>query len=159
MSELRKCKVCEKSKPLDKFYSNKGYKSYTCKACRTAQNNKRRNSSHVEFLKQAHTSLKSSRTKQGFEFVVSVEDLCDIWDTQNGRCALSGVLMTRHRDNTGVKDTNASIDRIDPNEGYYKSNVQLLCWRVNQMKHNMTEASFWFWVRNCNDHLESRAED
>lgn len=33
---------------------------------------------------------------------------------------------------------NMSIDRIDPNKGYTKDNVQLVCAQVNMMKSDMS---------------------
>lgn len=43
--------------------------------------------------------------------------------------------MTFYLDN-GRTFTNISIDRITPNLGYTKENIQLVCMAVNQMKSN-----------------------
>jgi len=151
--ETRACKVCEKEKPLDKFPMSHGYRGRTCKACKHARKDAIRNRSYEDFLKYALAGLKHSREKkQGMEFTVTVDDLIDLWEEQDGRCALSGLVMTRHR-GFGETTTNASIDRIDPAKGYVKSNIQLVCWQANKMKHALPQPEFFFWIRQINDTL------
>jgi len=82
-----------------------------------------------------------------------------MWETQDGRCALSGVLMTHHRDGAlgdgKQKDLNASIDRVNPQGPYSRENVQLAAARVNIMKHTLGEEMFIWWVKNIHNHLLS----
>lgn len=40
--------------------------------------------------------------------------------------------------NNGRVNTNVSIDRIDSTKGYLKTNVQLVCMVVNQMKSDLS---------------------
>lgn len=63
--------------------------------------------------------------------------MLDMWSKQNGLCALSGIPMT-HKIYAGKINTNLSIDRIDPNEGYTRNNTQLVCSCVNMMKGMLT---------------------
>ena len=133
---------------------NRGYRANTCKSCRTDQANLVRNSSPRDFLRKALVGLRSSRSKQGFEFTLTLDELVDIYNQQEGICALSGVLMTRHRDGSGERPTNCSIDRINPTRGYTKRNIQLVCWQVNKMKHGLMEPEFWWWIQNICRHGE-----
>ena len=75
-----------------------------------------------------------------------------MWEMQDGKCALSGMLMTHQRDGTygdrKQKDFNASIDRINPQGPYVRENVQLVAARVNTMKHTLGEEMFIWWVKN-----------
>ena len=59
-----------------------------------------------------------------------------LWDTQHGKCAISGIDMT-YIANCGRIPTNVSVDRIDSSKGYIKGNVQLVCMAVNQMKNDL----------------------
>jgi len=154
VTATRVCKVCEQQLPESRFSVNQGYRANTCKSCRTDQNNAIRNSSASDFLRQALVSLKSSRSKQGFEFTLTHDDLLGIYEAQGGICALSGVLMTRHRDGSGERPTNCSIDRINPTRGYTRRNIQLVCWQVNKMKHGLMEPEFWWWIQNICRHSE-----
>ena len=154
MTATRVCKVCEQELPETRFSLTRGYRSNTCKKCRTDQANIVRNSSPQDFLRKALVGLRSSRSKQGYEFTLTLEELVDIYNKQEGICALSGVLMTRHRDGSGERPTNCSIDRINPTRGYTRRNIQLVCWQVNKMKHGLMEPEFWWWIQNICRHSE-----
>lgn len=104
--------------------------------------------SRDRYFSVALSSLKHARTKQNYEWDISVEDVRELYEEQDGLCALSGVLMTTHRDGTGARETNASVDRISPDVGYRRNNIQLVCWAVNKMKGTLNQAEFWFWCEN-----------
>ena len=54
--------------------------------------------------------------------------------------------MTHIRTHDVEGDTNISIDRIDPEGLYDIENIQLVCKRVNFMKHNNNQKNFLNWV-------------
>lgn len=74
---------------------------------------------------------------------LDAEFLAQMFSEQNGRCAVTGVPMTTLRG--GRHYTNVSIDRIDSNRGYERSNVQLVCLVVNLMKLDMDMIEFRNW--------------
>jgi hypothetical protein len=86
--------------------------------------------------------------KQGVQYDLTNEDVVDLWDSQNGKCALSGVLMTHQRDGTygdkKPKEFNASIDRINPNGPYVRENVQLVA--ANRKYHEAHVRSGYVFV-------------
>jgi len=68
---------------------------------------------------------------------LTIEDLLALWRNQNGRCVLTGITMTW---GTGrIEPTSMSVDRIDPQIGYSKENVRLICHSVNMFRGNMTD--------------------
>ena len=69
-----------------------------------------------------------------------------LYESQKGRCALSGVPMT-HEVGKGRVYTNISIDRIDPSRGYEEGNIQLVCVIVNIMKSGMSVEALINWCR------------
>jgi hypothetical protein len=73
--------------------------------------------------------------------VISLDALEVIWNTQQGRCALTGWPMTMELGN-GVIPTNCSIDRIDATKGYIVGNIQLVCRAVNVAKHDLSMQDF-----------------
>lgn len=84
--------------------------------------------------------LKRKEEKQD----IPIDYLMDLWESQKGLCALSGVPMTHIRGQGNV-GTNISIDKIDPNKGYLKGNIQLVCRVINHMKwtSNLSELTWW----------------
>ena len=99
---------------------------------------------------------KYAAKKRGLAFEIDIDKVMQIWEEQRGRCALSGVLMQAAKDGKGRrgKDLNVSLDRIDQEKGYLYSprNVQLVCLRVNFMKHTMEESDLFWWCQNIVDH-------
>lgn len=78
---------------------------------------------------------------------ISMEDALNLFYSQNGKCAISGVeiLLTKSYGN-GSEQT-ASLDRIDSSKGYTKDNIQWVHKRVNIMKMDMTDKEFIHWCK------------
>lgn len=149
--EKHLCKECRKELKEDHFeFFKKKYGLYRRKVCRKCyyeQRNKVRSSTPYNYLKIVIQQLKSKRVKEGVEWDLSWEELCEVWDDQEAVCALSGVLMT-HKKGDGHQELNATIDRVDGSGPYTKDNVQLVCHRANLIKHTMTEDDLYWWCRN-----------
>jgi len=86
------------------------------------------------------------RMARSYHSELTAEDLMELYRKQEGKCAISGELMT-FRVGKGRTLTNCSLDRIDPMGVYTKDNVQLVCHVVNIMKHNLSEQDFTFWCK------------
>lgn len=76
---------------------------------------------------------------RGYDWNISIEDVWNLYEKQNGKCALSGIDIGW--DEKGLKAT-ASIDRIDNNKGYLTDNVQLVHKKINMMKGKLTVEEF-----------------
>lgn len=96
-----------------------------------------KNNSLEYILKARLNDAKQRSRKHNIYFDLTYEDMLDMWNKQNGLCALSGIPMT-HDIYSGRIQTNVSIDKIDPNKGYIRDNVQLVCSCVNMMKGVLT---------------------
>lgn len=77
--------------------------------------------------------------------------LQELWNKQEGKCALSGIAMTFLR-YTGRISTNVSVDRIDSQYDYRKNNIQLVCMAVNQMKNDLIFNDFLYFCENIVKH-------
>lgn len=70
----------------------------------------------------------------------------ELYNSQKGKCALSGIDMTFIKKTDGVKiHTNLSIDRIDSSKGYEIGNIQLVCAVVNIMKTVLSTDELIWW--------------
>jgi hypothetical protein len=67
------------------------------------------------------------------------EILYELYTKQNGRCAISGKMLTAKR-GVGRVAANVSLDRIDNSLGYTRENIQLAALKANEMKGDGTEA-------------------
>lgn len=73
---------------------------------------------------------------------LDLDYITDLWEAQNGRCALTNKAMT-HKFNSLFA---VSVDRIDSGKGYVKGNIQLVCQAINYAKNKFTNEQFLnFW--------------
>jgi len=92
----------------------------------------------ASYYKSLLTHSKSNRKK------LSVEFLVELHEKQNGKCALSGVELTKIT-GKGQITTNASLDRIKAGKAYSKSNVRLVCNFANSFRGNLTDTELAWW--------------
>jgi len=126
------CKICNIEKPIEDFYANgcfpDGIKKYrtSCKAC--VLENRKENYKKVhklKFEKRSSTPKNfiagilnhATRRKQHLGFNIDLVYLLNLYEKQQGKCAISGVSMT-YIVGHGRVNTNISIDRIDSSKGY-----------------------------------------
>lgn len=76
---------------------------------------------------------------RGYQWSLSIEDIWQLYENQEGVCALSGVPIGWA--DKGLTAT-ASIDRIDSSEGYVLENVQLVHKDINFMKQQFDQDYF-----------------
>lgn len=83
--------------------------------------------------------------KNKYEVAIATQDLLDLWEKQEGKCAISHYLMTYAE--TGL--FGVSVDRIDSNKGYIRGNIQLVCQAINFAKNKYSnEKMLEFWNLN-----------
>ena len=147
ISNSKKCTDCKQKLPAEAFPAQ----SKKCSTCRYTARRKAASATAQNFLTRSFGQLKDARmkkekSKKGWE--ITLEDVLELWELQKGRCALTGLFMTFHKDGSGRRDLNVSIDRIDPDVEYLVTNIQLVCLRVNTMKHTMKEDELYWWAKN-----------
>lgn len=96
-------------------------------------------------LSDIYASAKCRANTDGLPFNLPPRFLLDEWERQDGLCAVTSIPMhnTQRIDSTSrLNDFRPSPDRIIPSLGYVVGNVRLVCWFVNQMKWDRTDAEF-----------------
>lgn len=154
VSETKTCARCQKDLPIASFERHaQGSTRNVCRPCKTATNRQQRSTGYEPYLSNLLSKSKHSSKVRGFTgYEITVEQLVDLWQRQEGRCAISGVVLTHHNDGTGTKDFNASIDRIDSTLGYVPGNVQLVAFRVNILKQALSTDMLYWWVKTIYQH-------
>ena len=157
------CARCQKELPPDQFHrisEDSEAKRKYCRSCAKASDRKTRSSDHRSYLTNlVRKSRYQSKRRDIADFTITAELLHDLWVKQEGRCAISGVILTHHLDGSGRKDFNASIDRIDSSGNYEIGNVQLTCSAVNMMKSEMTNSQFVNFARKVVEHHADKMDD
>ena len=87
-----------------------------------------------------------------FNFTITIENIYNIWVTQNKKCALSGLDISFKNVNTKKTKQRfdlvctASLDRIDSKKGYTLDNIQLVHKDINMMKKEYNQD---YYIRMC----------
>ena len=83
--------------------------------------------------------------KRDKNYNITIEDLKELWNIQNGICYYSGVKLElmSYSKNKPSQIYSASLDRIDSNKGYEKGNIRWVSKSINYMKNTMTDEEVW----------------
>jgi phage FluMu protein Com len=151
MNTIR-CNSCGQEKTASEFSADN---KKTCLVCKVRKHEQYVSEDHKRFLRTLYTKAKSAvkngKRAEHVKWHISADDLIKLWAEQEGRCAVSGVILTHHKDGSGYKDFNASIDRINNERGYTPDNIRLVCYRANIMRHSLSGDMFYWWIRTIND--------
>ena len=115
-----------------------------CKSCSAVRNIQRYNGKvreefgvRLSWLRTYHVGAKA----RGLSFEIEAKDVRELYDEQQGLCALSGQPIILPLSSKYASVT-ASIDRIDNSIGYIRSNVQLVHKQVNMLRGSLCVDDF-----------------
>lgn len=119
---------------------------------------RQRESAVAPYLKRLLRYAKGRAASKTLPIDIDIEHLLELWDSQKGKCAVTGLVMTHHRmgDKDCERNFNVSLDKKEPYKGYVKGNVQLVCFRVNLIKSDMDSSEFFWWVQTLADKMSTR---
>jgi hypothetical protein len=93
-----------------------------------------------------HGSIRRSRVMKKLgkdQFNVTIDDLKQVWEKQDGRCKYTGIKLTlpinSKNTNPDVQYKMASVDRIDSSKPYTVDNIQFVSRSANYAKNTMTD--------------------
>jgi hypothetical protein len=158
-----KTSTCEKCSKRFKNSRNRRTQKW-CQDCNKARNiptarqNKQHGSSPEAFLSYKHSNLRSlvRRKKKRIDFDIKVHELSEMYHAQKGKCKLTGHPMTH--DAIRRPYSNISIDRIDPNGGYTKSNVRLVWKILNLLRNEFSDDVVWQFVEQAYEGMRKNRE-
>ena len=112
----------------------------------------------LKFLRQnlARASRRGEHTK---EIDITLDDLYEIGEKQDWKCAMTGVPLEFTRGGSfenGTNPNSCTIDRHYNTTGYLDWNVQLTIWSVNSLKRSLSTKEF---IKMCNlvaNHIDNR---
>lgn len=138
-----KCFSCGEWLSPEQFDSHSQYKyrdnlDKRCKNCKIKQNKLARSnySNEQKLYKTLQSRVLNAQSRARSKNIpcsITKEFIKQLWEKQNGLCAISKIPMTYELD-SGRVYSNVSIDQIHQGKGYTEDNVQLVCSAVNQLK-------------------------
>lgn len=100
-----------------------------------------------------YSSIKSCAKQRHIEFNVTLQNLWDAWERQNGLCAISGIKLILPKTHNGIKT--ASLDRIDSSKAYTVDNIQWVHKKINLIKSSMSLEELLFFADKISNFVES----
>lgn len=76
---------------------------------------------------------------------INMDDMLEIWESQNGICPFTGIKLILNSYNKIVDSVlfAASLDRINSSKGYVKGNIRWVSRGINLMKSNKSDEEVW----------------
>jgi hypothetical protein len=109
-------------------------------------------------LSENLSNSKKRATKFNWDCDLDLDYLANLWFKQQGRCALTGVLLDYESGSSNNKNPyRTSIDRIDNSKGYVRGNVRLLTHWANNAKSTWGDDIFETFVKTANKVLTKNA--
>jgi hypothetical protein len=134
------CGSCNETKPFYKYHQNRMHKygiGFTkCTKCQSCAG--------CPYSAMLHKMKGSSNGRGHSSPEYTVDDLKDMYITQDGRCAISGVPMKEKRNDHDPY--NMSPERLDNKKGYVAGNVVLICQflQISKGDYLPHEIRSWF---------------
>ena len=88
--------------------------------------------------------------ERNLEFSITIKQAWDMFQKQNGKCALSGLPIEIKRCSVHT----ASLDRIDSSAGYTLDNIQWVHKDVQKLKNNFPEERLFFLCEKITSHMQ-----
>lgn len=148
---MKICPQCHIEKSVSEYNADRmntdGLQTH-CKLCKKEMQ-KKSQSTFDGFIKQLYHDLKTNSLKKSKDLKVNItiDDIVALYRKQEGKCAISGKVMTYTKYNENkyghIKNkNNISVDRIDSNKHYDLDNIQLVCGIINRMKYYLPNNVF-----------------
>jgi hypothetical protein len=125
---------------LRKTYAEQSFNAgKVCKGCSNKQTDNCGRGLYKDIRLSWFNKFRLSAEQRGLEFNLTVEELWQLFEEQDYRCALTGWAIGWSE--VGAIHT-ASIDRVDSNFGYITGNVQIVHKDVNMSKQQFNQEYF-----------------
>lgn len=95
--------------------------------------------------------IKDSAIDRKIQFEITIEQAWDLFLKQDRKCKLTGLEIDLRKTARDYKAT-ASLDRIDSTKGYTLDNIQWIHKKINVMKMDLDEDTFFMYCRLVTEH-------
>lgn len=132
------CFQCEETfnKTVYEIEKSKSGRHFCSRKCASKYATEQRYGKSVGFGYYTNSTRKRAK-RQDLEFNLTPEYLKELYENQNGLCAITGIQIILNSNTRLEKDLSlASVDRIDNSLGYVKGNIHFTCLGFNYMRNS-----------------------
>jgi len=153
-----RCKICKSNASRNKIIklkNNPNQSEYISHLKRHSENNTKRykkteamfdaipiEKCYVKFLGVLRKNANSRSKKLKIDCDIDLPFLIDLYNEQNGKCALTGIYFNLTKFGNTKRAFAPSIDRINCNAGYTKNNIRIVCLIVNLALNDFGDSAF-----------------
>ena len=137
------CNSCGENKSVDDYYSRTckhtkkdgtvSHYKYLKPICKECWDKESRGWFRKNWLAHLVHQAKNRAKQKGVPFDITADDVEMVTV-----CPYLGIELKQNLNEKGPSHNSPTIDRIIPEKGYVKGNVQLISHKANAMKHNAT---------------------
>jgi len=117
--------------------------SIKCENCRKNSLKKNKQEIYKGILSLVFNKIKSSAKSRKIDFDITIQQVGDLFEKQQKKCALTGIELILKKNLTDNKAT-ASLDRKDSKKGYTIENLHWVHKDVNKMKMDFKLDYFYY---------------
>ena len=143
---MKTCDSCNLEKELEEFGKESRKRdglNSRCKKCHYQRVSTYQKQNPEKTLLSA---CKTRAKKRGLPFNLEVKDIII-----PEKCPMLGIKLESGRGRRGIFDSSPTIDRIIPEKGYTKGNVQVISGRANMIKSNATADELMAVAKYCKE--------
>ena len=140
------CTRCRLEKAADEYVKNKYTPDGLTVACKKCRNLEVKAYQKQNPEKTLLSACKTRAKKGGLPFNLEVKDIII-----PEKCPMLGIKLESGRGKSGLFDSSPTVDRIIPEKGYTKGNVQVISGRANRIKTNATADELMAVAKYCKE--------
>lgn len=147
---MKKCSICKNLKLLSEFHKNKINLDGLDNRCKSCRKTEARNKYKESPFQTLYRCKKSESKKKGIPFDLESNYLKNIW---TGICPIFNIPIEIGTEGCGSHKS-GHLDRVIPELGYIKGNVNYISGRANRIKYDASVQE----LRSIADWLEKQIE-
>lgn len=145
------CTRCGTDTPYNSLAKSATSKNGVLSMCKPCYNHTHRSYIRKDWFAYKTNQIRREAKKKNVPCEISKQFLKDLWEIQQGKCALTGQKMDLY---IGESYTKASLDQIEPGQGYTRNNVQLVTDWANRAKLQLSVEDFGKFILGAAEHIK-----
>lgn len=127
------CPSCNRTRVIKRKDHAVRHLDKICKYCSSRNNHPQ--GEYRGFRVSWWNKYRLSAIARNLSWEITIDDGVNLFESQNGKCALTGLILTCSGD---FNDITASLDRVDNSKGYTIDNIQFVHKDVNMMRGTLS---------------------